>query len=56
MSDRAKAITVIAVLVYLLVWNGAIIAGTAYAVFWLGYSGWWWLLALVLMAGGSNKA
>lgn len=30
-------------------WNGAVLGVTAYAVFWLGHSGWWFLLALLLL-------
>lgn len=32
-------------------WNAVIVVGAAYIVFGLGYSGWWWLLALALMSG-----
>jgi hypothetical protein len=29
----------------------ALYAGTAYIVFWLNYSGWWWLLTLLFFQG-----
>lgn len=31
--------------------RAAILGVTAYAVFWLGYSGWWFLLAILLCGG-----
>jgi len=37
------------VLSAMVAWNFTILLGTSYIVFWLGYSGWWFLLALVLM-------
>lgn len=45
-------------LIYILmwVWDAAIIGGIGYAVFVLGHSGWWFLLALMLCAGGKSKA
>lgn len=39
----------IAVLIFRALWMFTILAGTAYIVFWLGYSGWWWLLTIVLL-------
>lgn len=33
-----------------LAYNAAIIGGCAYLVFWRGHSGWWFLLAMLLMA------
>lgn len=35
----------------------AVFAGTAYLVFWMGASGWWFLLAIVMaeMLGFKNK-
>lgn len=56
MSDNGKAAAAVALIIYLLAWNGSILIGTAYIVFGLGYSGWWWALAVLLMAGGSEKA
>lgn len=46
--------TAAVIVLALLAWNGAILVGTAYIVFWLGHSGWWWLLALVLMSASSG--
>lgn len=52
-----KGNTAIAVIVLaLLTWNAGIVIGTAYIVFWLGYSGWWWLFALALMSGSTEAA
>lgn len=39
----------IAVLIFRALWMFTILAGTAYVVFGLGYSGWWWFLAVVLL-------
>lgn len=38
----------ISYLLYILFWETLIIGGTGYAVFVLGYSGWWFLLAYTL--------
>lgn len=38
----------LAFLVYIIIWDVGIIAGAAYAVFWLDASGWWFLLAIIL--------
>jgi ABC-type multidrug transport system permease subunit len=35
---------------YLLIWNLVVFGSTAYAVFVLDRSGWWFLLALMVMA------
>jgi hypothetical protein len=35
-------------LIYILLWEGMIFGGTGYAVFGLGYSGWWVLAAAFL--------
>ena len=35
-------------LIYIILWDGSILVGTFYATFVLGYSGWWWLLAVYL--------
>jgi hypothetical protein len=37
----------------ILVYRAAILGVTAYAVFWLDRSGWWFLLA-IMMAGGAE--
>lgn len=39
------------VLLALMTFRAAILGVTAYAVFWLGYSGWWFLLAIILCSG-----
>jgi len=41
-------------LIYILTWEAATIGGCAYVVFWLGHSGWWFLLA-VLLSGMAYK-
>ena len=45
----------IAVLIFRALWMFTILAGTAYIVFWLGYSGWWWLLSVVLVGCGGGS-
>lgn len=37
-------------LIYIILWDGSILAGTTYLVFWMNESGWWYLLAMVLMS------
>ena len=37
-----------------LFYNAAILAATGYIVFWRGHSGWWFLLALLVMASISS--
>lgn len=34
---------------YILVWNVIVLVGTAYIVFWKKHSGWWFLLAVILL-------
>ena len=36
-----------------LLWAAAVFGVTAYAVFWRGYSGWWFLLALLIYGEAS---
>lgn len=38
-----------------LAWNALVLGGTAYVVFWRGYSGWWFLLAVLLIAWPEGK-
>lgn len=38
-------------LIYIIFWEGMLFIGTGYIVFWLDYSGWWFLLAVFLGAG-----
>lgn len=52
----AKEWAAVMALLVLLIWNGALIVGTAYIVFGLGYSGWWWLLTLILMSGSASAS
>lgn len=33
-----------------MIYNVVVVVGTAYIVFGLGHSGWWWLLAAGLLA------
>ncbi|EKS37770.1 hypothetical protein [Afipia clevelandensis] len=35
-------------------WVFTVLIGTSYVVFWLGYSGWWFLLAVLLMGTGGG--
>ena len=39
---------VITYLIYIVLYEGLIIGGCAYVVFWLGHSGWWFLLACII--------
>lgn len=39
------------IIMVIVLFRCAILLGTGYAVFWLSYSGWWLLLAIVLVAG-----
>lgn len=52
--SKPESVAAAIIVLALLVWNGAIVVGTAYIVFGLGYSGWWWLLAVILMSGSAN--
>ncbi|MGY3607646.1 MULTISPECIES: hypothetical protein [unclassified Bradyrhizobium] len=53
-DDGMKAMAAAVLVLALLLWNGVIVLGTAYIVFGLGFSGWWWLLAIVLMSGSAS--
>lgn len=44
------------VLLALMACNMVILGTTAYVVFWLGHSGWWFLLALCLCGGSLETA
>lgn len=35
-------------LIYIIFWETLTLGGTGYAVFLLGFSGWWFLLAVIL--------
>lgn len=39
----------------MLAFDLSVISGTAYVVFWLGHSGWWWLLAGALLLGSDPR-
>jgi len=39
---------ILSLFLYIL-WDLVIICGTGYVVFWLNQSGWWFLLALILL-------
>jgi hypothetical protein len=41
---------VLAIYAFSLVFAALVLGGTAYVVFGLGYSGWWFLLALIVCA------
>lgn len=40
----------------MLVFDFSIMAGTAYAVFWMGFSGWWFALAALVIGSSSPKS
>ena len=46
------ALVVVALLRW--VWVFTLLIGTSYVVFWLGHSGWWFVLALLLMSVGDT--
>lgn len=37
-------------------WALLVMTGAAYIVFWRGHSGWWWVLAVVLMTAVRCRA
>jgi membrane protein YdbS with pleckstrin-like domain len=42
--------------VIMIAWALLIVCGCAYVVFWRGESGWWWVLAIVLMGAVRCRA
>lgn len=38
-------------LIYVILYEGFFVGGTGYVVFWMGYSGWWFVLAVLFSAG-----
>lgn len=42
---------ILSYLLYSILYEGLTIGGTGYAVFVLGHSGWWWVLAALFSAG-----
>lgn len=40
---------------YQTIWNILILGSTGYVVFGLDYSGWWWILALIIWDAGSYR-
>ena len=42
-------------LLYCLLWDGGILGGCAYLVFWRGASGWWFLLAMLFVSAGGFR-
>lgn len=53
-DDRFNTLCAVVLTLSLVAFNAGLIAGTAYVVFWLGQSGWWWLLTVCLMVGSSS--
>ncbi len=47
-------IIAISYLIYIILYESLIIGGCGYIVFVLGYSGWWWVLAVLFSAGAYN--
>ena len=35
-------------LIYIIFWETFVLGGCSYIVFWMGFSGWWFLFAIVL--------
>lgn len=50
MKDNSSLI-IVTYLIYIVLYEALVIGGCAYVVFFLGYSGWWFLLALLFSAG-----
>ena len=36
-----------------LIWGLTVLFGTGYVVFFLGHSGWWWVLGVILIGAAS---
>lgn len=51
MSGWQKAACLIVVVLTGFASDALIIGGTAYVVFWLNHSGWWWVLGALLSSG-----
>lgn len=51
-----ETFVIVAVTVFKIVWLLSILLGTGYVVFWLGYSGWWWLFAVFLLVCSGTQA
>jgi hypothetical protein len=43
-------------LIYIVLYEGLVLGGTGYAVFVLGASGWWFVLAVMLSAAAYSPA
>jgi hypothetical protein len=39
----------------ILLWNAIVLGVTTYLVFWMGHSGWWYLLALILIGNATSS-
>ncbi len=56
MTDQgAKAAVAIAFLILQYAWLALCLGTCTYLVFWRGFSGWWFLLAVILCASGSSS-
>jgi hypothetical protein len=49
MSNQVKIISIITFLIYEIFWCCLVLGGCSYIVFWMHYSGWWFVLAIVLL-------
>jgi hypothetical protein len=38
-----------------MIWNAFVLAGTTYVVFWKNQSGWWFLLAVILIVSVNDN-
>lgn len=47
-NEFLRVLQYITYLVYILVWEVLLWVGTAYIVFWLGNSGWWFILTILM--------
>ena len=48
LAKRNPFLAVTTYLIYILLWEGLLIGGCSYVVFWRGESGWWFALAVLL--------
>lgn len=50
-DNKLQRTILITYLIYVILYESLIILGTAYVVFGLHYSGWWWALAVAFSSG-----
>lgn len=43
------------IFVHCFLWNALVLGTTAYLVFWCGFSGWWFALAIILCSSSGER-